>query len=104
MRVARVYLHGVLAGVLQERQAGRDYLFQYGEDYQGPPVSLSLPLSAREHHFDVFPAFFEGLLPEGEMLEGLLRQYKIDRSDCFAQLIAVGRDTVGAVTIEEEPV
>ena len=102
MRQARVYLHGVFAGMLQERQAGREYLFQYCEDYQGPPVSLSLPLSQREYRFEEFPPFFEGLLPEGDMLDGLLRQYKIDRSDCFSQLIAVGRDTVGAVTVEEE--
>lgn len=36
------------------------------------------------------------------MLEGLLRQNKIDRTDAFAQLIAVGKDTVGAVTIEAD--
>ena len=36
------------------------------------------------------------------MLEGLLRQRKIDRKDFFAQLVAVGADTVGAVTVMEE--
>jgi serine/threonine-protein kinase HipA len=35
------------------------------------------------------------------MLEGLLRQKKIDRSDLFFQLVAVGGDLVGAVTVEE---
>lgn len=35
------------------------------------------------------------------MLEGLLRQRKIDRNDCFSQLIAVGLDMPGAVTAEE---
>ncbi len=43
----------------------------------------------------------EGLLPEGEMLGGLLRQLKIDAKDLFSQLMAVGRDLVGAVTVEE---
>jgi serine/threonine-protein kinase HipA len=52
--------------------------------------------------FAGFPPFFEGLLPEGEMLEGLLRQRKIDRSDLFSQLVAVGGDTVGAVTVIED--
>ena len=102
MRQARVYAHGTFAGILVERQPGNDYVFRYAKDYNGPPVSLSLPLSPREHRFTEFPAFFEGLLPEGDMLEGLLRQNKIDRSDTFAQLLAVGKDTVGAVTIEEE--
>jgi serine/threonine-protein kinase HipA len=36
------------------------------------------------------------------MLVGLLRQRKIDRHDFFSQLIAIGQDTVGAVTIFEE--
>ncbi|MGQ3891658.1 hypothetical protein [Legionella sp. CNM-4043-24] len=36
------------------------------------------------------------------MLEALLRKYKIDRNDCFSQLVLVGQDVVGAVTIEEK--
>lgn len=103
MRQVRVFIHGVAAGILQERQRGDDYLFRYSGNYNGPPVSLTLPLSGREYHFERFPAFFEGLLPEGDMLEGLLRQHKIDRTDYFAQLVAVGQDTVGAVTVQEEP-
>jgi serine/threonine-protein kinase HipA len=49
---------------------------------------------------NIFP-FFEGLLPEGPQLESLLRIMKIDRDDLFGQLIAIGQDTVGAVTIKE---
>ena len=35
------------------------------------------------------------------MLDGLLRQRKIDRDDLFGQLVAVGEDVVGAVTVFE---
>jgi serine/threonine-protein kinase HipA len=35
------------------------------------------------------------------MLDGMLRQLKIDRNDLFSQLVAVGKDMVGAVTVEE---
>ena len=66
------------------------------------PCLLTMPLSERELRFDGFPPFFEGLLPEGEMLDGLLRQRKIDRGDLFGQLVAVGEDVVGAVTIFED--
>jgi serine/threonine-protein kinase HipA len=92
---------GVPAGVLEESGEG-NYLFRYFETYAGSPVSLAMPVSQREFSFDGFPPFFEGLLPEGEMLEGLLRQRKIDRTDLFAQLIAVGTETVGAVTVTQE--
>ena len=101
MRRARIYVKGEPAGVLKELGSGR-FVFQYSEPYAGPPVSLTMPVAQREFLFDGFPPFFEGLLPEGDMLEGLLRQRKIDRNDLFAQLLAVGGETVGAVTIEEE--
>ena len=35
------------------------------------------------------------------MLDGLLRQRKIDKEDYLSQLFAVGKDLVGAVTVEE---
>jgi len=99
MRNARVEVHGVPAGVLEEVRPGAEYVFQYLEGYEGPPVSLTMPLSTREFRFTSFPPFFDGLLPEGVQLEALLRLKKIDRNDLFSQLIAVGRDLVGAVTV-----
>ena len=55
----------------------------------------------KKYTFNKFPPFFEGLLPEGIQLEGLLKLNKIDRNDLFSQLIAVGDDVVGAVTVKE---
>ncbi len=34
-------------------------------DYHGAPVSLTMPLANKIYEFNVFPPFFEGLLPEG---------------------------------------
>ncbi|WBV69678.1 HipA N-terminal domain-containing protein [Legionella pneumophila] len=99
MRKAYVSVSGIKAGILEELQGGT-YQFTYFEDYHGAPVSLTMPLKNKVYDFDVFP-FFEGLLPEGIMLEALLRKYKIDKNDYFGQLILVGQDVVGAVTIEE---
>jgi serine/threonine-protein kinase HipA len=102
MRTAHVYLHGNLAGILKELEAGRQYQFRYLDDYHGPPVSLAMPVRHSPFEFSRFPPFFDGVLPEGAMLEGLLRQRKIDEHDCFSQLIAVGQELVGAVTVEEQ--
>lgn len=102
MKRARVFVCGAPAGILEELERGTSYVFRYDADYAGPPISLTLPVERREVHFDRFPPFFEGLLPEGEMLEGLLQQRKIDRNDLFSQLTAVGQDTVGAVTVSEQ--
>jgi len=58
----------------------------------------------KEYIFDRFPPFFDGLLPEGLLLEGLLRLRKIDKFDYLSQLMAVGSDLVGAVTVQEKTV
>jgi len=100
MKKAYVFVNAIKAGILRELQAGK-YQFAYFDDYHGAPVSLTMPLNNRVYDFDAFPSFFEGLLPEGVMLEALLRKYKIDRHDYFGQLIMVGQDVVGAVTLEE---
>ncbi len=102
MRRARVFVHNRLAGVLSEVEKGRSYLFEYQEGYDGPPVSLTMGREVRRYEFSGFPPFFDGLLPEGYQLEALLRLRKLDRDDMFGQLLAVGADMVGAVTVEAD--
>lgn len=101
MRRANIYLHGNLAGVLEETERNEKYRFRYHEDYAGPPISHTMPVSSDPYTFDGFPPFFDGLLPEGEMLDGLLRQAKLDSNDYLGQLVVVGGDLVGAVTVRE---
>ncbi|MBA2368225.1 MAG: HipA N-terminal domain-containing protein [Candidatus Protochlamydia sp.] len=100
MKKARVFVDGVPAGEIQEIGRGQKYRFIYLKDYIGPSVSLEMPLAKLIYEYDKFPPFFEGLLPEGMMLEGLLRHAKIDRNDLLEQLITVGGDLVGNVTVE----
>ena len=100
MRKAYISVNSIKSGILEELQGGK-YQFSYFDDYHGSPVSLTMPLTNKVYEFDVFPPFFEGVLPEGMMLEALLRKYKIDRNDYFSQLTTVGQDVVGSVTIEE---
>ena len=99
MRKAKVFNHNTYAGDLIEYDDG-SYAFIYCEAYQGNPISLTMPSHQRTHEFSHFPPFFDGLLPEGVLLESLLKQSKIDRHDYFSQLLQVGHDLVGSVTIE----
>jgi len=100
MKQARVLVNGLFAGLLEQLDDGT-YRFRYEQDYAGQPVSLTMPIKNTVYDFGQFPSFFEGLLPEGIMLEALLRKYKLDKQDYFGQLLKVGGDVVGAVTIEE---
>ena len=101
MRKARVYFSEKLAGVIEETDKNKSYKFVYVDGYVGDPISLTMPVSKPEYLFEGFPPFFDGLLPEGVMLAGLIRRLKIDSNDLFGQLMAVGHDMVGAVTVEE---
>jgi serine/threonine-protein kinase HipA len=100
MRKAEIYQQGNLAGILEELEQNR-YRFTYAQGYRGQPISLALPVRESPYEFDKFPPVFEGLLPEGLQLEALLRQYKIDKKDMFRQLLIVGEDVVGSLTVKE---
>jgi len=102
MRKVKVYVHSSFAGYLFEEEKNKAYKFVYEDGYSGIPVSLTMPVDAKEFNYNSFPPFFDGLLPEGIQLDGLLRIRKLDKDDYFAQLTAVGSDMVGAVTVKEE--
>jgi serine/threonine-protein kinase HipA len=77
-----------------------EYLLEYKDNYQGLPISLTLPVSKKIYEFNQFPSFFDGLLPEGVMLEMILKKCKIDKSDSFKLLGVVGDDFIGNITVE----
>jgi serine/threonine-protein kinase HipA len=101
-RRAIIRQHGIPAGHLAEVPSG-GWSFTYTPGYAGPPVSLTLPVRGEPRLFADFPPFLEGLLPEGPQLEAILRKHKIDRGDCFGQLMVVGQDVVGSLTVEQLP-
>jgi serine/threonine-protein kinase HipA len=100
MRKAQIYQQSKLAGTLEEIDP-QHYRLVYLPDYDGEPISLALPVQAAPYEFDRFPAVFEGLLPEGVQLEALMRKYKLDRRDLFQQLLLVGEDVVGSLSVKE---
>jgi len=100
MRRARVKIHDTKAGILTENNQ-KHYVFKYDNGYEGSPISLTMPVRDEPYEFEEFPPFFDGLLPEGIQLEGLLKIQKIDKTDYFQQILVTGQDLVGAVTLEE---
>lgn len=101
MRKAIVYVHNNRAGVLTEISS-TEYYFEYDDNYKGDSVSLTMPVSQKKYSYNSFPPFFDGLLPEGFMLEGLLNNTSIKPNDYFSQLLAVGGNLVGTITVKLE--
>ena len=100
MKRAKVFVSDIYAGDFEEIEKAKAYRFIYRADYEGDGVSLTMPPSEREYLFDRFPPFFEGLLPEGSMMEALLKKRKLDANDHFEQLMCVGGEMVGNVNVE----
>lgn len=98
---ALVFYDNEKAGTLRKTILG--YEFQYDLDYMAKPdampVSLALPLQNEKYESKTLFPFFEGLLPEGWLLELLTSKLKIDKNDKFALLLRAGVGTVGAVTV-----
>ena len=101
---AFVYYDGKKAGVLEKNATG--YVFEYDAAYVltpgAKPVSLAMPLNkGRFEAKKLFP-FFEGLLPEGWLLNITSKTLKIDKDDKFELLLHIGKDTIGAISIIPE--
>ncbi len=109
MRIAKVYMYEQWAGTLMEDEEG--YHFQYKEDYLSEndpePVSLTFPLQKEPFHSQVMFPFFDGLIPEGWLLEIAEKSWKLDARDRMGLLLKTCFDCIGAVSIlpfeEEKP-
>ena len=102
MKQAVVFLRNVKAGVLTEDENG--YTFAYDADYltsaNAEAVSLTLPLSDKPYRDKVLFPFFDGLIPEGWLLDIAEKNWKIDALDRMSLLVAGCKDCIGAVGVE----
>ena len=101
MRQADVYMHDNLAGQLSETDSG--YRFVYNQEYlksaTAESVSLTLPLTPVPYTSNILFPFFDGLIPEGWLLDIAAQNWKLNRNDRMGLLLACCRDCIGAVNI-----
>ena len=103
LRQCLVLVRNRPAGILQETDTG--YLFQYDSVYlqqkDASAVSLTLPLQQHAFTSNVLFPFFDGLIPEGWLLNVVSRNWKIDLADRFGLLLAACKDCIGNVSVRE---
>lgn len=101
MKQAKVFLNNILAGVLTEDDLG--YKFRYDSDYlksnEAVAVSLTLPLTDKPYRNNVLFPFFDGLIPEGWLLDIAEQSWKISARDRFSLLLACCKDCIGNVSV-----
>jgi serine/threonine-protein kinase HipA len=102
MRKAKVFMHTDWAGILKEDEEG--YHFRYRDVYlkkdNAEPVSLTLPLQEKPFQDKVLFPFFDGLIPEGWLLNIAERNWKLSARDRMGLLLKTCHDCIGAVSIE----
>lgn len=102
MKKAVVYLRDIKAGILTEDENG--YLFEYDTDFlkssNAEAISLTLPLSDKPYRDKVLFPFFDGLIPEGWLLDIAEKNWKIDTRDRMSLLLVCCKDCIGAVGVE----
>ena len=98
---ARVFYGDKAAGELIKTPVG--FEFTYGPGYlrdpEAMPISLAMPLRAEAYRSPTLFPFFDGLLPEGWLLDLTCASAKIDKDDKFHLLLHTGKDPVGAVSV-----
>ena len=101
MRQAEVYRKEILAGILTED--GGEYRFCYDETYlsheDAQPVSLTLPLQTEAFVSPVLFPFFDGLIPEGWLLDVALRNTDISILDRMSLLLLCCKECIGSVGV-----
>jgi serine/threonine-protein kinase HipA len=101
MRKAEIKMHGTTAGWLTQDESG--YHFEYSQAYlrgEAPgAVSLTLPLQEEAFTSTVLFPFFDGLIPEGWLLDIAEKNWKLNPRDRMGLLLACCKDCIGAVSV-----
>jgi len=89
------------AGLLWQDENG--YHFQYDEAYLQTPdregISLTLPLTEKVYINSMLFPFFDGLIPEGWLLDLAEKNWKLNPRDRMGLLLACCKNCIGAVGI-----
>lgn len=100
MRQAKIYRKGIFAGLLTEDEG--EYVFEYDNTYLSSnyvAISLTLPLQKEPYRSPVLFPFFDGLIPEGWLLDVVLRNTDISVLDRMSLLLLCCKDCIGSISV-----
>lgn len=103
MSKAAIKIQDTTAGWLSQDENG--YHFVYDESYlrtQNPqPISLTMPIKQVSYTSKVLFPFFDGLIPEGWLLDIAEKNWKLNPRDRMGLLLACCKDCIGAVSVHQ---
>ena len=101
MRKAEIKFNEHTAGFLTQDENGFHFIYEksYLSSEHPLPVSLTLPLQEDAFDSEVLFPFFDGLIPEGWLLDIAEKNWKLDPRDRMGLLLACCKDCIGAVSV-----
>ena len=103
MRQAEIYYKDSLAGVLTETDEG-EYTFLYDQNYAAryPKqfITFTMPVTNKLYTDKRLFPFFEGLIPEGWLLDIATKNWKLNPNDRMGLLLACCHNCIGAVSVK----
>lgn len=106
MRSGQVYYQDFLAGLIQETNEGEfvfQYDVQYVKDHPLEFITFTMPVTEKPYREKRLFPFFEGLIPEGWLLDIAAKNWKINRNDRMGLLLACCQNCIGAVSVVPIP-
>ena len=102
MRQANILYKDIQAGLLTETDEGI-YQFQYTPEYvksyPGQFITFTMPVTEKIYTDKRLFPFFEGLIPEGWLLDIASKNWKINANDRMGLLLACCQNCIGAVSV-----
>jgi len=106
MRKGFVYYDNILAGIIKETDEG--FEFKYMEDYlklsEPVAISMTIPISEQTYKSNILFPFFDGLIPEGWLLNYAVKNWKLNPNDRMGLLLTVCEDCIGAVSVRSKKI
>ena len=100
-RSGKVYIKEQYCGTVNESDEGYSFTYdtQYLNNSEAQAVSCTLPLTNKPYQSKTLFAFFDGLIPEGWLLDLAEKNWKINYKDRMGLLLACCKDCIGAVSV-----
>lgn len=94
-------MHDKTAGWLTQDENGYQFIYdaKYLSATNPEPVSLTLPLQERGFTSNILFPFFDGLIPEGWLLDLVEKNWKLNPRDRMGLLLVCCQDCIGAVSV-----
>ncbi len=104
MRKGKVYYKEHFAGIIKETDDG-EFIFHYDENFvlEHPQefITFTMPVTNKPYTDKRLFPFFDGLIPEGWLLDIASKSWKINKNDRMGLLLACCKNCIGAVSVEQ---